>query len=91
LHDIVWEWRDNYDKKHDPEEYFQLLTEALDAYLLEFADDPEAVAVIKRIKGVSGKPSTICTAIIQAAKRTGRVTCVHRRHSRIRIDLFSMM
>jgi hypothetical protein len=47
LRDIVWDWRSNYDRSQPPEDYFDLLSDALRAYLKEFADDAAVVTAIK--------------------------------------------
>ncbi len=47
LYDTVWNWKSNYDSGDDPDEHFQSLSEALDAYVAEFADDSELVAAIE--------------------------------------------
>jgi hypothetical protein len=53
LRNIVSAWNDNYtyNSDRDPDDYFARLSEALDAYLNEFADDEEVVAVIKDNQG----------------------------------------
>jgi hypothetical protein len=54
LRNIARAWNDNYsyNDDQDPDDYFESLSEALDAYLKEFADDEEAVAGIKHTQGL---------------------------------------
>lgn len=54
LREIVSVWNDNYsyNKEQDPDDYFASLSEALNAYMVEFSDDEDAVAAIEEAQAL---------------------------------------